>query len=225
VRGRWVVLCRKSAPVFKYAYEAGLIDKPVRYGPNFNRPSKSAIRRERNEKPQRLFTAVELRTIIDAADQPLRAMILLAINAGLGNSDCGQLRFRNIDLLNGWLNYPRPKTGAARRCPLWQETWKALQQAIDQRPEPKDEGSRNFVFITKYGRPWHQDKTGEDGEKLNGIQHAPIGAFGAAAFAAFVGGPSSSPAAKAAAHAQKTAGTYSNDCQSRNRSNQATAEH
>jgi len=161
-RAAWALggVVQKIRSIFKYAYEAGLIDKPVQYEPNFKRPSKSAIRRERNEKPPRLFTAAELRKIIDAASQPLGAMVLLAVNAGLGNSDCGQLRFRNIDLLNGWLNYPRPKTGAARRCPLWQETREALQQAIDQRPEPKDEGSRDIVFITKYGRPWHQDKTG-----------------------------------------------------------------
>jgi integrase len=161
-RGGWALggVVQKIRSVFKYAYESGVIDKPVRFGPTFKRPSKSAIRRERNEMPPRLFTAAELQKLIENADQPMQAMILLAINAGLGNSDCGQLRFRNIDLQNGWLNYPRPKTGAARRCPLWQKTREALQQAIEQRPEPKDEASRDFVFITKYGRPWHQDKTG-----------------------------------------------------------------
>jgi integrase len=161
-RGAWALggVVQKIRSVFKYAYEAGLTEKPVRYGPNFKRPSKSAIRRERNEKPPRLFTAAELRKIIETADHPLRAMILLAINAGLGNSDCGQLRYRNIDLLNGWLNYPRPKTGAARRCPLWQETREALRQAVDQRPEPKEEAHRDYVFLTMFGRPWYQDKTG-----------------------------------------------------------------
>ncbi|HTQ37852.1 MAG TPA: tyrosine-type recombinase/integrase [Pirellulales bacterium] len=158
-RGAWALsgLIQKIRSVFKYGYEAGLIDKPVRYGPNFKRPKRAAFRREREEKPLRLFSADELRTIIDAAEQPLKAMILLGINAAYGNSDCGKLRFRNIDLLNGWARYNRPKTGAERRCPLWKETQAALQEAIDGRPEPKDEALRDYVFLTKYGQPWAKD--------------------------------------------------------------------
>ena len=161
-RAAWALggVVQKVRSIFKYAYEAGLIDRPVRYGPNFKRPSKSAHRRERNDKLPRLFMTDELRKLIDAADGQLRAMILLGINCGLGNADCGQLRFRHIDLLRGWLNFPRPKTGIDRRCPLWPETIEALQAAIDGRPEPKDELHRDFVFITKYRRPWYQDKGG-----------------------------------------------------------------
>ena len=150
----------KIRSVFKYGYEAGLIDKPMRYGPNFKRPGKAALRRERNDKPPRLFAADELRRIVDAADGQLKAMILLGINCGLGNADCGQLRFRNIDFVNGWLKYPRPKTGIDRRCPLWKETITALKASIDDRPEPKNEADRELVFITKYRGSWFKDKTG-----------------------------------------------------------------
>ncbi len=159
-RGAWALggSIAKIRSVFKYAYEAGLIDKPVRYGPNFKRPGKSAIRRERLENGERMFEQKELRAIMDAAGQSLKAMILLGLNCGLGNSDCGQLRFRHIDLMRGWLNYPRPKTGIDRRCPLWPETVTALKAAIDERPEPKSEDGREHVFITKYGQPWAKDK-------------------------------------------------------------------
>ena len=150
----------KIRSIFKYAYEAGLIDKPMRFGPNFKRPGKAALRRERNDKPPRLFTAAELRQVVDAADGQLKAMVLLGINAGLGNADCGQLKIRNVDMATGWLNYPRPKTGINRRCLLWPETIAALKQAIDARPEPKDDANRELVFITKYGGSWFQDTTG-----------------------------------------------------------------
>ena len=83
-------------------------------------------------------------------------MIFLGINCGLGNSDCGQLRFRNVDMVTGWLNYPRPKTSVARRCKLWSETVTALKAAIDDRPEPKDDAHRELVFITRIGQPWHK---------------------------------------------------------------------
>jgi integrase len=150
----------KMRSVFKYGTEAGLMNQPVRYGPNFKRPNKAAIRRERSSKPPRLFSAVELRKIIGAADGQLKAMIMLGINCGLGNADCGQMVFHHVDLRNGWLHYPRPKTGIDRRCPLWPETISALNEAIKTRPEPKDDVNRSLVFITKYGQPWYQDKDG-----------------------------------------------------------------
>ena len=132
----------------------------MRYGPNFKPPGKSALRRERSDKPPRLFTATQLRCILDAADTHLRAMILLAINCGLGNADCGQLRFSNVDLAAGWLDFPRPKTGINRRCPLWRETVAALKASIAARPEPKADTDLELVFITKHGHAWHQDTGG-----------------------------------------------------------------
>jgi integrase len=142
--------------VFRYAFESGLIDKPIRFGQQFKRPSRRILRREREERGPRLFTAANLRRIIQAADVQLRAMVLLGINCGLGNSDCGQLRFRNIDLRSSWLNYPRPKTSVARRSKLWPETVLALQAAIDVRPEPKNDAHKELVFVTRTGKPWHK---------------------------------------------------------------------
>src|SRR5262249_35015782 len=73
--------------VFKYAYEAGLIDRPMRFGPDFSRPSKKVFRLHKAEQGPKLFTAVEVRKLIDAAGRQLRAMILLGINCGFGNAD------------------------------------------------------------------------------------------------------------------------------------------
>lgn len=147
--------------VFKYAYDAGLVDRPIRYGPTFKRPSKKTLRLERNGKQRkngkRMFEAAELRKIIDAADQPLKAMVLLGINCGFGNSDVGNLPMDAIDLDGGWIDYPRPKTGIERRCPLWPETVAALREAIEQRPKPEDSADADLVFITKYGQPWAKD--------------------------------------------------------------------
>ena len=43
--------------VFKFAYDAGLIDKPLRYGPTFKRPSKRVLRRVRNGNGEKMFEA------------------------------------------------------------------------------------------------------------------------------------------------------------------------
>jgi len=142
---------------FKYAYDAGLVDNPVRFGPTFKRPAKRILRALRQKKGLRMFEADELRQIIATAEQPLKAMIFIGINCGFGNNDCGTLPMNAIDLKGGWVNYPRPKTAIERRCPLWAETTEAIQKAIDQRPKPKMNEHQHLVFITKYGQPWAKD--------------------------------------------------------------------
>jgi integrase len=161
-RASWALgsVIAKIRTMFKYAYEARLIDRPMRYGPTFKRPGKSALRRERANKPRRLFTEAELRKIIDTARGQLKAMILLGINGGMGNADCGQLRLSNLNLSGGWLDFPRPKTGVGRRFPLWPETVEAIKESLTDRPDPKEAADRDLVFVTKYGRAWYQDKDG-----------------------------------------------------------------
>src|SRR5262249_2596676 len=128
------------------------------------------IRLNRAGQGPKLFTAAEVRALVGGAlvvgkDGPelvrpgvaLRAMLLLAINCGLGNSDLGNLPLSALDLDRGWLDFPRPKTGIARRCPLWVETVSALREALARRPEPKAEEDAGLVFITKYGGGWCKD--------------------------------------------------------------------
>jgi len=49
------------------------------------------------------------------------------------------------------IDYPHPKTGIARRCPLWPETVAAIRAALDKRPASKSEEDATLVFVTKYG--------------------------------------------------------------------------
>jgi integrase len=145
--------------LFKYAYDAELIEKPIRFGPHFKRPSRRVMRKVRADKGPKMFEADELRRLLDAAEQPLRAMIYLGINCGFGNHDCGTLPRRAVDLEAGWIDYPRPKTGIQRRCPLWKETVAALREALESRPTPKSRADAGLFFITKYGNGWSKDST------------------------------------------------------------------
>jgi integrase len=143
--------------VFKFALDDGLIDRPVRYGQGFKRPSKKTLRLNRAEKGTKLFTPAEIHKLLGAAGLQLHAMILLGINCGLGNADCGKLPLSAVNLEAGVLDYPRPKTGIARRCPLWPETVAALRDVLAKRPRPKDPADTGLVFITKYGLSWWKD--------------------------------------------------------------------
>jgi integrase len=143
--------------VFKFASDNRLIASPVVYGASFKRPSKKTLRLDRARKGAKLFTADEIRRLLKAAGPQLKAMLLLGINCGFGNADCGQLPLRTVDLEAGIIDYPRPKTGIARRCVLWPETVKALRNALAHRPEPMRPEHSELVFITKYGKPWVRD--------------------------------------------------------------------
>jgi integrase len=145
--------------VFKYAYEAGLLDRPARFGPGFKRPSKKVIRLHRAKQGPKLFAPEEVRKLLDAAGVQVRAMILLGINSGFGNSDCGNLPQSALDLERGWVDYPRPKTGIPRRCPLWPETVAAIREALANRPAPKKEEHAGLVFLTRCGDSWHTGTT------------------------------------------------------------------
>jgi integrase len=101
-----------------------------------------------------MFEADQLRKIVDNVGTQMKAMVLLAANCALGNSDIANMPIIAVDLKTGWLDYPRPKTGIARRCPLWKETVEAINLAIDERPAPKDQANAGLLFITKYGRKW-----------------------------------------------------------------------
>lgn len=147
--------------VFNYAAENNLIARVPTFGTDFNKPKASKIEEQTaakiEEHGERTFTREEVQAMLGAASHPLRSMILLAINCGLGNSDIGHLRLSHLNLDTGWLTYPRPKNQKPRRCHLWAETVQALRDWLPQRPEPKDEAHTKLVYLTKYGHPWHTD--------------------------------------------------------------------
>jgi integrase len=84
-------------------------------------------------------------------------MILLGVNCGFGNTDCGTLPLSALNLATGWIDFPRPKTGISRRCCLWPETVAAIRDALASRQDTKDKANASLVFITKYGESWGKE--------------------------------------------------------------------
>lgn len=158
---------RQSRTVFKFAFESDLIDRPVKFGPSFKMPTKRLLRADRQSKPARMFEADELRKILDEAKLPLKAMILLGINCGFGQSDCSSLPLTALDLDGGWLTFPRPKTAVMRRCPLWPETVAALRECVAKRRQPKEESDSHRLFIAKQGGAYVRFR--ENGTNIDGI--------------------------------------------------------
>lgn len=143
-----------SRTVFKFAFDQGYIDRPLKFGQDFKKPKPAKLRDERNAKyanSPKMFKPSEIKRIIATAKQPLKAMILLGINCGFGQTDCSRLPLAAIDLEKGWIDYPRPKTSVPRLCPLWPETIEALKEAIAKRRKPHSEEYSGLAFLTRTG--------------------------------------------------------------------------
>ncbi len=140
--------------VFKWGFDSELMPAPIRFGQSFKKPSKKVRRLARKAAGPKLFDSVELREIVATAGTQLKAMILLGINCGMGQSDLATLPINRLNLQRGWHSYERPKTGTDRRCPLWPETIKALNDALADRPSPRAPEDAELVFVTMHGRRW-----------------------------------------------------------------------
>ncbi len=145
---------QRARTLFKWCYDMGLIATPVRFGAVFKKPSRKVLRKLRQQKGSRAFTADEIRKLLANASPAMRAMILLGINAAMGQADLASLPRTAIDFERGWITFPRPKTGAERRCPLWKSTERALREWLSRCPAAKDPADADLVFVTRCGTPW-----------------------------------------------------------------------
>ena len=153
---------------FKWAADSELIPAMPNCGPDFRRPTKTVGRRDQQQRQavrggKLDFTAAEIRKLLKASSGWLHACILLGINGGMGNADCGRLSTTFLDLESGWYDLPRHKTGVDRRFQLWAETITAIRAAMSQRPIAKNDAHDKLCFITKHRTPVWWESTSEKG--------------------------------------------------------------
>jgi len=109
-------------------------------------PNIDAVNRSKIINKQRtIFTHDEINKLIAVADVQMKAMIYLGLNCGFGCTDCSELQWKNLDLANGRVVFPRGKTGVQRNLPLWPETIDVLR-AVPKRGK--------LVFYTSKGNPF-----------------------------------------------------------------------
>jgi hypothetical protein len=144
------------------------------YGDSFTPPGERVIRRHRAKQRAAvglaIFSPEEIRVQLDGVtmtrsngrrfpirpNKAMRAMILLGINAGMGNTDCAALPKAAVNLDTGWIEYPRQKTGAERKAKLWPETVAAIRDYLAVRPKPRDKADAGRLFLTRAGQPYLQ---------------------------------------------------------------------
>jgi integrase len=87
-----------------------------------NSPRLKAVKKITSPKQERpTFTVTQIQVLLQNASPQMKAMIWLGLNCGFGCTDCAELRWKNLDLKNARVNFPRGKTGIGRNHPLWPE--------------------------------------------------------------------------------------------------------
>jgi len=154
-RKKLIKACRAPATInnriaaVKAMYNWALEDEIIDNIPNLKAVKKVTI--SKTEKPT--FSVPQIQKLVEYADIQMKAMIWLGLNCGFGCTDCAELRWKNLDLENGRVCFPRGKTGVNRNLPLWPETIQALREV------PK---SGELVFYTAKGNPWVRAIRGVD---------------------------------------------------------------
>jgi integrase len=171
--GKFVRLTRT---LFAFGYAMELLDVPVRYGESFNQPPKRSLRLARQRRGERLVEPSDAKKLLDSADLQLKAMILLGLNCGFGQTDVATLN-RSALSRPGWVQDIRPKTATPRRSPLWAETVEALLEVARVRPDPAKPEDKDAVFLTVKGNRWLRfNDRGTDGRGVT--LDAVAGEFG-----------------------------------------------
>jgi integrase len=103
----------------------------IRHGQNIGEIPMFAIPRDarklRKGAPfRRIYQRSEIENMLKIADPTLKACILLGLNLGYGNHDCGRLRSSHI--CGSLVDMVRDKTGVERRGWLWPQTLDALSE-------------------------------------------------------------------------------------------------
>ena len=108
-------------------------------------PNIDAVSRGKIMHKQRLvFSSEDIHLFLNAADVQMRAMIWLGLNCGFGCTDCAELKWSDLDLVNGRVKLARKKTGILRDLPLWSETIESLKKIYRK---------GKLVFYTYRGNP------------------------------------------------------------------------
>jgi len=136
---------------------------PPRYGLSFDALSREDRRAIKKKAGRKDLSPETIKLLIGRASVAFRPILLLGINAGIGNADIGEMTFG--DLPKGWrdmdevfVDLPRRKTNGDRRFVLWPETKQAIAEYLDHRADPASRSDSDLLFLTRFGQSWYREK-------------------------------------------------------------------
>jgi integrase len=131
------------------------------YGNSFTLPSRAEHRKHRRahrlQHGALMYEPWEIQLMLKYANPSMKAMILLALNGGMGNSDLATLPIGAVDLDKGIIDHPRAKTAIDRRFVLWPETIDAIRVVLKERKDRLRfcaKADEHLLFLTHLGNSY-----------------------------------------------------------------------
>ncbi len=147
---------RAARAIFRYANAIEATERPIRYEIGMKQASRASVRKHAAKQPAKTFTREQITALIDEAGTPMKAFVLMGINAAYGTSDIARLTLADVQA-GEWLSVARGKTGVSRSAWLWPETREAIDKALSKRFEPRNPEWEELAFLTRNRRPWAID--------------------------------------------------------------------
>ena len=147
---------RRILAFLKWCESSKLIPS-LSYGEDFSPAALKVADRVGVKKCRKDIPAADLKAIIEASSITFRPLMLLGINAGIGNLDLADMQLSKLPDLEAaevWIDLPRGKTGTDRRFVLWPETVEAIRSYLAKRPGPAGYSNADRLFLTRHGLAW-----------------------------------------------------------------------
>jgi integrase len=123
---------------------SAIFKRAIRDGYVTSNPVKTVTKfRENNERVAHLSDQ-EGQAVLEALSPEHRPHFLISVNTGLRWSEQMNLRWRDVDLLSGFITVPRSKNGRARRVPMNSKVRAILLDLGTERQRPDDSAEPVF---------------------------------------------------------------------------------
>ncbi|MCX8027653.1 MAG: site-specific integrase [Thermodesulfovibrionales bacterium] len=131
--------------MFNKAYHWGLITEEVN-----NQVKRCKLLKEDNKR-MRYLSHEECIRLVDACDEHIRPIVIMALNTGMRKGEILNLKWENVDLKHGFILLEKTKNGDKREIPINDNLREILNNLIRRIDSP-------YVFYNqKTGKPYHPE--------------------------------------------------------------------
>lgn len=154
--------------MLKWAEEKKYIDRAL-WRESVTMPTARQVRDAKEVTASKTMPLATGQALLQCENPMMKVAHYFGANCAFEPHDCGEVKWRHLEIGHvSWLNFPRPKTGCPRRCPLWPETVEAIKAWKSVRPKGNDE----LVLVSRNGSP--VAGTGSASTRVGGINASSI---------------------------------------------------
>jgi integrase len=103
-----------------------LFNKAVEWEKTETNPARKIKKFRENGGKERIISSDEMRRLIEAASPAIRPVLVIALNTGMRRNEILSLRWKDVDLIRGYIFIGDSKSGRSRKVPINGQVFEAL---------------------------------------------------------------------------------------------------